>query len=291
LQQGSEHPLARAVLARAGPDLPQASAFRAMPGRGVTGMVDGRTVILGSARALAESGVAMASLAAAAGTEAMSGHTLAWLIETAPMPRALALLAFRDAERAHSASAIAELRSSGLRVAMLSGDGAAAVGAVASRLGITDFEAEALPERKAAAIAAWQQAGARVAMVGDGVNDAPALAAADLGMAMGSGTDIALQAAAITLLRDDPRLVPAALAITRRTLAKIRENLVWAFGYNAIGLPLAALGWLAPAAAGAAMALSSVAVLANALILSRWRPSGATPPTTGLTPHKAGAGR
>ena len=157
---------------------------------------------------------------------------------------------------------------------MISGDSRAAAGAVATRLGLDDVAAEVLPAGKAERVAAWQQAGERVAMVGDGVNDAPALAAAELGIAMGTGTDVAIQAAGITLLRGDPALVPAALDVTRRTLAKIRQNLAWAFGYNLIGVPLAAFGYLSPLLAGAAMAMSSVSVLANALLLSRWKPLG-----------------
>jgi Cu+-exporting ATPase len=162
----------------------------------------------------------------------------------------------------------------GLEVAMLSGDSPAAAGAAAARLGITEVAAGLLPEGKSAWIAARRQAGARVAMVGDGVNDAPALAAADLGIAMGGGTDAAIAAAGITLLRSDPALVPAAIEVARATRGKIRQNLFWAFAYNAAGLPLAALGLLSPALAGAAMAASSVSVLGNALLLARWRPAG-----------------
>ncbi|WP_232479157.1 HAD-IC family P-type ATPase, partial [Roseomonas rosulenta] len=174
------------------------------------------------------------------------------------------------------AAAIAGLHAAGLRTAMLSGDLRAAAEGVAARLAIDDVAAEVLPADKAARIAAWQAQGQRVAMVGDGVNDAPALAQADLGIAMGSGTDVAIAAAGITLLRSDPALVPAAIEVSRRTHAKIRQNLAWAFGYNLIGLPLAAAGLLSPVVAGAAMALSSVSVLGSALWLARWRPRGAS---------------
>ncbi|WP_090564050.1 heavy metal translocating P-type ATPase [Belnapia rosea] len=266
LQAGSEHPLARAVLERAGGAVPPVAEFRALPGRGVSGMVEGRTLLLGSPRLLAESGADAAGLAAA------ETFTPAWLIEAGPQPRVLALLGFEDAERPGAAPAIAELSRLGVRAAMLSGDSPAVAGAMAARLGIAEVAAGLLPADKAERVAAWRATGQRVAMVGDGVNDAPALAAADLGIAMGSGTDIAIQAAGITLLRSDPALVPAALQVTRRTLRTIRQNLGWAFGYNLIGLPLAAFGLLSPMLAGAAMAFSSVSVLANALRLARWRP-------------------
>ncbi len=267
LQAGSEHPLAKAVLAAAAPAGP-VEGFRALPGRGVSGTVAGRALLLGSPRALAESGADPGTLAAAASAESAQGRTLAWLLEG---QRVLALLAFEDAPKPGAAAAVAALRGMGLKVAMLSGDSRAAAGAVAAGLGIEDVAAEVLPADKAAQVRAWQARGERVAMVGDGVNDAPALAAADLGIAMGTGTDIAIQAAAITLLRGDPALVPAAIEVTRRTLAKIRQNLGWAFAYNLVGVPLAAFGLLSPMVAGAAMALSSVSVLANALLLARWK--------------------
>jgi Cu+-exporting ATPase len=281
LQAGSEHPLARAVLARLGEGErpPAVEAFRALPGRGVSGTVAGRALLLGSPRLLAESGAEPGPrLAARAGEEAAQGRTPAWLIEAGPTPRVLALLAFEDAEKPGAAAAVAGLRRLGIRAAMISGDSRAAAGAVAARLGLDDVAAEVLPEGKAERVAAWKAGGARVAMVGDGVNDAPALAAADLGIAMGTGTEVAMQAAGITLLRGDPALVPAAIQVARRTYATIRQNLAWAFGYNLLGLPLAALGFLSPALAGAAMALSSVSVLANALRLARWRPP---PPAMG----------
>jgi Cu+-exporting ATPase len=272
LQAGSEHPLARAVLAAAGGEPQPAEGFRALPGRGVEGVVQGRRLALGSTRLLQESGLTPGALAREAAREAAQGHTLSWLVDPAT-PSLLALLAFADVPRASAAAAVQALKAQGARVAMLTGDSAEAAAPVARSLGVEDVAAGVLPAQKAERIAAWRRQGQRVAMVGDGVNDAAALASADLGIAMGSGTDAAIAAAHVTLLRPDPALVPAALAITRRTLAKIRQNLLWAFGFNALGIPLAALGGLSPALAGAAMAFSSVAVLGNALLLARWRAS------------------
>ncbi|WP_371819041.1 heavy metal translocating P-type ATPase [Roseococcus sp. SDR] len=272
LQTGSEHPLARAVLTAHGAATAPVKGFRALPGRGVQGEVAGRQLSLGSPRMLREAGAAPdARLAAAAEAESAQGRTLAWLIEEG---RVLALLSFEDQVKPHSAEAVAALSAMGLGVTVLSGDSPAAAGALAARLGLAEVEAGLLPAGKSARIAAWREAGERVAMVGDGVNDAPALAAADLGIAMGTGTDAAMAAAGVTLLRGDPALVPQALELMRRTRGKIRQNLFWAFAYNAAGLPLAALGGLSPALAGAAMAASSVSVLGNALLLARWRPTG-----------------
>ena len=273
LQAGSEHPLARAVLAAFGDAKPAATAaFRALPGRGVEGVVDGTRLALGSPRLLAESGAEAGPLAALGQAEAGQGRSLAWLLD-AGAPRVLALLAFEDAPKPQAAGAVAALGAMGVGVAMLSGDVRQAAEAAARSLGIERVEAEVLPADKSRYVAAWRAAGERVAMVGDGVNDAPALAAADLGIAMGTGTDVAMAAAGVTLMRGDPGLVPAALDITRRTYRKLKENLSWAFGYNLLGIPLAAAGLLSPPVAGAAMALSSVSVVANALLLARWRPN------------------
>ncbi len=272
LQAGSEHPLARALLEQGGVVVP-ASDFRALPGRGVQGVVEGRQLQLGSPRLLQESGAMAGPLAGVAAAEAAKGRTLAWLLEQRVCGAAvLALFSFEDAPKPGAARAVAGLRAMGIRAAMVSGDSRGAAETIARQLQLDDVAAEVLPADKAARITAWRQAGDRVAMVGDGVNDAPALAASDLGIAMGTGTDVAIQAASITLLRGDPALVPAALDIARRTYGKIRQNLGWAFGYNVIGVPLAALGLLSPLLAGAAMALSSVSVLTNALLLARWKP-------------------
>ncbi|MBE9606767.1 heavy metal translocating P-type ATPase [Acetobacteraceae bacterium H6797] len=275
LQSGSEHPLARAVIEAAREDgLPpsaQPEGFRALPGRGVEGRIDGRRLLLGSPRLLAESGATAEGLLDAAREEGEAGRSLAWLIDP-EAGRALALLSFEDSPRPGAAAAIAALQKAGVRTAMISGDMRAAAETAGKRLGIQDIAAEVLPADKAGRVVAWQAQAQRVAMVGDGVNDAPALATADLGIAMGSGTDAAIAAAPVTLLRPDPALVPAALAVARATLATIRRNLIWAFGFNVLGIPLAAFGELSPAIAGAAMAFSSVAVLTSALWLARWRP-------------------
>ena len=280
LQRGSEHPLATAVLkaCRArGLDTPPASDVRALPGRGLGGSWQGRALLLGNARLLAEQGLDAGPLAEAARDWEDQGLTLSWLVETGAPARVLGLLAFGDEIRPGAAEAIARLRRDGIDSWLLTGDNRGSAHQVAEALGIAQWEAEVLPADKAAVVARLQATQGGVAMVGDGLNDAPALAAAELGIAMGSGTAAARHAAGITLLQEDPRQVVAALDIARRTQRKIRQNLFWAFVYNVIGLPLAAFGLLDPVYAGAAMAFSSVSVLANALLLGRWRPSGDSP--------------
>ena len=282
LQAGSEHPLARAVVtAAAALHPPPAQDVRAQAGRGVAGTVDGQMLRLGSRRWMDELGVATQALDAQAAAWQAQGHTLAWLAEVpaAPdggAPRLLGLLAFGDTVKPGARSAIERLHALGVRTLLVSGDNRDAATAVARQLGIDEVRAEVLPEDKAGVIAALKQDGTRVAMVGDGLNDAPALAAADVGMAItrsdGTGTDVAMHAAGITLMRGDPHAVADAIDISRRTTRKIRQNLFWAFVYNVVGIPLAAFGWLSPVVAGAAMAASSVSVISNALLLSRWRP-------------------
>jgi P-type Cu+ transporter len=185
-------------------------------------------------------------------------------------------MAFGDEPKVGVVEALAALRERGLKLVMISGDNQAAAKAMARRLGLRPEDgevlADVLPGDKAARVQQLREGGRTVAMVGDGVNDAPALAAADVGMAMGNGTDVAMHAAGITLMRGDVALVGAALDISARTVAKIRQNLFWAFAYNVAGIPLAALGYLNPMMAGAAMALSSVSVMGNALLLKRWKP-------------------
>jgi P-type Cu+ transporter len=283
VQAGSEHPLARAVLEAArsrGLAVPEATDVRAVPGRGAEGTVDGRRWAIGNLPWVQETlGAALADpLAERAQALQAEGATVSAVAvqDTEGAWRAEALLAFADEPKPGAREALAALRARGLRLAMISGDNRGAANAMARRLGLDpdagEVQAEVLPQDKAAQVQALREGGRHtVAMVGDGVNDAPALALADVGMAMGNGTDVALHAAGITLMRGDPRLVAAALDISARTVAKIRQNLFWAFAYNVAGIPLAALGYLSPVVAGAAMALSSVSVMANALLLKRWR--------------------
>ncbi len=274
LQAGSEHPLAAAVRTRAGADdivVPTAEAFRALAGRGVTGDVEGAAIALGNQRLMDESSIDTAPLRERAAALEASGHTISWLGRLQP-PALLGLLAFSDTAKPGAARAVARLHDLGVKTAMLSGDSEGAARAVAGALGIDTVLAGLLPGDKAAEIARLHRGDDIVAMVGDGINDAPALAAADIGIAMGNGTDVAMESAGITLMRGDPVLVADAIDISRRTAAKIRQGLFWAFAYNALGIPLAAAGYLSPVIAGAAMALSSVSVVSNALLLRGWKP-------------------
>jgi P-type Cu+ transporter len=277
LQSGSEHPLARAVVAAArerGLAVQQPQAVRALPGRGSEGQVDGRDLLVASLRWLEELQVPLGPLAADVQRLQAEGSTLSALVERTSDGLVLrALLAFADQPKPGVAAVLAALRARGLRIVMVSGDNRPAALAMAARLGLQpdEVQAEVLPGDKAARVNALRMGGHVVAMVGDGVNDAPALAAADVGVAMGTGTDVAMHAAGITLMRGDVGLVAGALDISHRTVRKIRQNLFWAFIYNVAGIPLAALGFLSPVVAGAAMAMSSVSVLTNALLLKRWR--------------------
>ena len=279
LQQSSEHPLARAVVAAASArrlPLPQAQEARALPGRGLQARVDGRAVLLGSTRLMHEQGLNAGPLAAQADRLEGEGRTVSWLLrEAGDHSELLGLLAFGDAVKASARAAVARLQALGIETVMLTGDNPGSAAAVARELGITQFRAEVLPGDKAAVVQELRSAGQVVAMVGDGINDAPALAAADVGIAMSTGTDVAMEVAGITLMRGDPRLVADALDVSRRTYATLKRGLFWAFVYNVVGIPLAALGLLNPVVAGAAMALSSVSVVGNALLLRRWRPPAA----------------
>jgi Cu+-exporting ATPase len=264
LEQSSEHPLARAVVAAAkarGLSLPTTSAFRATPGRGVEARVGEMDYRIGAPD--------WVGAGEAASTLQAQGRTVLALADAA---RPQALLAVADTLRPSAAAAVASLRRLGIRPVMLTGDNAHTAAAIASAVGIDDFRAGILPGDKARAVEALRAGGAVVGMAGDGINDAPALAAADVGFAMGAGSDVAIEAAGVTLVHNDPQAIADAIALSRATLAKIRQNLFFAFIYNVIGIPLAAFGLLGPVFAGAAMAMSSVSVVSNALLLKRWRP-------------------
>ena len=271
IQRGSEHSLATAVLdaaaARHIEPLP-ATALSALPGRGLAAHVDGLELKLGSTRLMQELNVDMTPLAAQALSLENTGNTISWLASGTQL---LGLFAFSDQVKPNAQAAIAHLHSLGIQTVMLTGDNQGSADAVGQLLGIDTVAAKMLPADKTAKIVALKGEGAKVAMVGDGINDAPALAAADVGIAMSTGTDVAMHAAGITLMRGDPALVADAIDISRRTYSKIRQNLFWAFIYNLIGIPLAAFGLLNPMVAGAAMAFSSVSVISNALLLRRWK--------------------
>jgi len=276
LQAGSEHPLARAVQAetRAARVAPvPARAQQALPGRGITGEAAGETWWLGNRRLMVENNIDTATLDDVAAEMEAAGRTVSWLARASDR-RALGLLAFGDAVKPSAAQAVAKLKARGIATVMLTGDNRGAAQTAAAALGIDSVLAEVLPGDKATHVSQFKTAGKTVAMVGDGINDAPALAAADVGIAMSSGSDVAMHTAGITLMRGDPALVADAIDISKRTYAKIRQNLFWAFIYNVVGIPLAAAGLLNPVIAGAAMAFSSVSVVTNALTLKRWQPSG-----------------
>lgn len=276
LEQNSEHPLARAVIAaNVAVDLPKVTNFRALPGHGVEGEIEfaqeSRQFCLGAPAwfGLESDGEILALQG--------EGKTVVVLVEMDALneaPKVLALIAIADALRPTSREAVARLRARGIRVVMLTGDNAATAAAIAAQAGIEEFRAGILPGDKAAAVNALKSDKTLVAMVGDGINDAPALAAADVSFAIGAGSDAAIEAADLTLIRSDLLGVADAISLSGATLGKIRQNLFFAFIYNILGIPLAALGMLNPVVAGAAMAMSSVSVVSNSLLLKRWRPQG-----------------
>ncbi|MDH5189273.1 MAG: heavy metal translocating P-type ATPase, partial [Rhodospirillaceae bacterium] len=280
-QHGSEHPLARAIANYASEKeiiVSDPETFNALVGRGVEAVVDGKKVFIGSRRLMEEKNIDISVFETDATTMENAGQGVIWAAVDGAVKGAqgLSLLGFvgvGDAPRKNAKSAIAKLKASGIRPLMLTGDNQRTANAIAKIIGLDegDIIAEVLPEDKANEIIRLKAAGHTVAMVGDGVNDAPALAAADVGIAMASGTDVAMHTAGITLMRTDPELVGAAVLVSKATVRKIRQNLFWAFFYNLVALPLAAMGLLSPVIAGAAMALSSVSVVTNSLLLKRWK--------------------
>ena len=265
----SEHPLADAIVAGAesrGIQLPPAEQFEAVPGRGVSAVVDGQKVSVGTRRMMEESGLEIAPWTAIMTKLEHEGKT-AMLVSVDNV--IAGVVAVADTIKETSRAAVARLHEMGIEVVMITGDNKITAQAIAGQAGIRTVLAEVLPEGKAAEIRRLQSGGVKVAMVGDGINDAPALATADTGMAIGTGTDVAMEAADITLMRGDLMSIPDAILMSRKTMRNIKQNLFWALAYNTIGIPIAALGFLAPWLAGAAMAFSSVSVVLNALRLQR----------------------
>ena len=285
LQSGSEHPLSRAVVRLAqerGLAFDTPNNVHSLPGRGSEGELGSRHFLIGSLRWMKELDIDTSAMESQARPLQEQGATISAMAERTSHGLVLcALLAFFDEPKPGAKDALAALRAQGIKTVMISGDNRGSAEFMARRLGLRPEEGEVmsdvLPAEKAKKVAALKTGGHVVAMVGDGVNDAPALATADVGMAMGNGTDVAMHAADITLMRGDPLLVAAALDISNRTVAKIRQNLFWAFAYNVAGIPLAAFGFLNPVVAGAAMAMSSISVMSNALLLKRWTPNKAVP--------------
>lgn len=272
-QRGSEHPLARAFLSHAearGLELTEPQSFESFPGRGIRARVETAEVVIGNREMMAEAQVDTSPLEDRVADFSARGETPVFLAVDGCLKGVCAL---SDPLRPTSAAAVRRLKEGGVEALMLSGDNQAVVARIAEKVGLDRAIGPLRPEEKVAEVSRLRSQGQVVAMIGDGVNDAPALAEADVGIAMGSGSDVAMETAGITLMRPDPRLVPAALEVAQATLSKIRQNLFWAFFYNLICIPLAVSGALNPAFAGAAMAFSSVSVVANSLLLKRWRPT------------------
>ena len=273
IQNGSEHPLAKAIIdeARKKNIVPgHAESIKALPGRGLEATIEGRHYIVGSKRVIQGLNIFEGETLQFTEEREVVGETVSYLIDV-ENNKVIGLISFSDMIKGSSKKTIEELKKLGIKTVMLTGDNKGSAYAVAQELGIDEVRAEVLPEHKAEVIQELRKNGEIVGMIGDGINDAPALAAAHVGMAMSTGTDVAMHTAGITLMRGNPLLIPDAVSVSRRTYTKIKQNLFWAFVYNIIGIPLAALGYLSPVVAGAAMALSSVSVVTNSLLLKNWK--------------------
>lgn len=270
-EKNSEHPLGQAIVEAASKQavLPYPDAFEAVPGKGITAMVEQRHLLVGTRSLIREAGVDISATTIMEGFE-KDGKTAMLLADE---KQVLAVIAVADTIKDGSKQAVEQLHTMGIDVYMLTGDNTRTAAAIAKQAGITHVTAEVLPENKASVVENLRKQGKIVAMVGDGINDAPALVTADIGIAMGTGTDIAIEAADITLIRGNLESIPQTIELSRRTMRKIRQNLFWALFYNAVGIPFAALGFLNPMIAGAAMAFSSVSVVTNSLSLRRYKPT------------------
>lgn len=272
-EKNSEHPLGQAI-AQAASDqsaapLPSPDTFEALPGKGVSASAEGKTLLVGTRSLISEAGLSLTDAEPAMERLEKGGKTAMLLADT---EQVLAVIAVADTIKEGSRRAVERLREMGVEVVMLTGDNARTAAAVATQAGITHVSAEVLPENKASEVENLRKGGKIVAMAGDGINDAPALATADIGIAMGAGADVAIEAAGITLMRGNLESIPQAIELSRRTMRKIRQNLFWALFYNSVGIPFAAVDLLNPMIAGAAMAFSSVTVVTNSLSLRRYKP-------------------
>jgi Cu+-exporting ATPase len=275
IQSGSEHPLAKAIITKSrdeGIDLKRAEKVQAIIGKGLKASISDEIYYLGSKKLLDDFNINTSEIRNLSEEHEESGKTVSFLIQGKDM-KLLGMVTFQDSIKESAKATITRLKALGIKTLMLTGDNQGSAKIVARELGIDIVQSEVLPQNKAEIIQAYRQQGEIIAMVGDGINDAPALAAADVGIAMSTGTDVAMHTAGVTLMRGNPLLIPDTIDISRRTYSKIKQNLFWAFIYNVIGIPLAAFGFLSPVIAAAAMAGSSFSVVTNSLLLKRWKPS------------------
>ena len=273
-EKKSEHPLAAAIYEKGVSEfesIADPKTFEAIPGAGVKAQIDGKDILLGTRALMNDNNIDISGIEHTVERLENEGKTAMLMSVNADVQ---AVLAVADTIKDSSTQAIAELKELGTQVYMLTGDNERTAQAIAAQVGIDNVISQVLPQNKAEQVKKLQATGKVVAMVGDGINDAPALATADIGMAMGTGTDVAIEAADITLMSGDLRAIPASIRLSKRTMRKIKQNLFWAFFYNIIGIPVAALGYLNPMIAGAAMAFSSVSVVTNSLSLKRFKPYG-----------------